>query len=162
MGDSMETRFRDRARAAVGPAGRHRAGRCCTASLFHVFGVYPWFGLLREGRVDQPLRVLDRCRIRWGRVVSVAGAEAVVLSRPLLWDGRRLHLGEPRDERAMVGLDGLGLAGTVRPADWCSLHWDWVCERLSLRQVAALRHHTLAQLDVVNGVAAPAPNAVLA
>jgi len=37
-----------------------------------------------------------------------------------------------------------------------------VCERLSPRQLAALRHHTLAQLDVVNGVAVPAPSAVLA
>ena len=62
----------------------------------------------------------------------------------------------------MVGVDGLGLAGAVHPGDWCSLHWEWVCERLTPRQLAALRHHTLAQLDVVNGVAVPAPNAVLA
>jgi hypothetical protein len=40
---------------------------------FHVFGVYPWLGLLREGRSVEPLRVLDRCRIRWGQVVQIQG-----------------------------------------------------------------------------------------
>jgi hypothetical protein len=162
MGDSLESRFRDR----VGRPWDHLADTVPAGALphhcFHVFAVYPWFGLLREGRVDQPLWVLDRCRVRWGRVVTASGAEAVVRSRPLQWDGRRLYLGEPREEAAVVGVDGLGLAGTLHPGDWCSLHWDWVCERLSARQLVALRQHTLAQLDVVNGVAVPAPNAVLA
>lgn len=108
MGDSLESRFRDRIgrpwdrlvdTVLAGAAPHHS---------FHVLGVHPWFGLLRQGRTPEPLRVLDRCRVRWGRVVSVAGTEAVVLSRPLLWDGRSLYLGEPREERAMVGVDGLG------------------------------------------------------
>jgi hypothetical protein len=162
MGDSLESRFRDR----VGRPWDRLADTVLAGAVphhsFHVFGVYPWFGLLREGRTVEPLRVLDRCRVRWGRVISVAGAEAVVLSRPLLWDGRSLYLGKPREERAVCGIDGLALAGTVHPGDWCSLHWEWVCERLTPRQLAALRHHTLAQLEVVNGVVVPAPNAVLA
>jgi hypothetical protein len=162
MGDSLESRFRERVGrpwerlAETVPAG------AVPHHCFHVFGVYPWLGLLREGRTTEPLRVLDRCRVRWGRTVSVTGAEAVVLSRPLLWDNGLLYLGEPREERAVVGLDALGLAGGVQPGDWCSLHWDWVCERLTPRQLAALRHHTMAQLHVVNGVAVPAPSAVLA
>ena len=161
MGDSLESRFRDR----VGRPWDHLVDTVPAGAVphhsFHVFGVYPWLGLLREGRTVEPLRVLDRCRVRWGRVVSVSGTEAVVVSRPLLWDGHALHLGEPREERAVVGVEDLRLAGAVQPGDWCSLHWEWVCERLTSRQLAALRHHTLAQLDVVNGVAVPAPNAVL-
>jgi hypothetical protein len=129
---------------------------------FHVFGVYPWLGLLREGRVDEPLHVLDRCRVRWGRVVEVRGAEAVVRSRPLLWDGRRLVLGQPREERAVLRQDGHGLAGAVQAGDWCSLHWDWVCERLDRRALTALHGHTLRQLAVANSTPFPAPAAVLA
>jgi hypothetical protein len=162
MGDSLEGRFRDR----VGRQWHHLADTVPAGARphhsFHVFGVYPWFGMLREGWTDAPLRVLDRCRVRWGRVVSVAGPEAVVLSRPLQWDGRVLHLGEPAEERVVVRVDGLGLAGALHPGEWCSMHWDWVCEPLSPPQLAALRHHTLTQLAVVNGVAVPAPNAVLA
>ena len=57
--------------------------------------------------------------------------------------------------------DGLGLAGSSQPGDWCSLHWDWVCERLDLRGLTALSRYTAAQLAVVNGTPFPAPAAVL-
>jgi hypothetical protein len=57
---------------------------------------------------------------------------------------------------------GLALAGSLSPGDWVSLHWNWVCERLSPRRLAALRYHTLRQLAIVNRTAHPAPAAVLA
>lgn len=60
---------------------------------FHVFAVYPWLGLLRTGIVEEPLHVLDRCRITPACVVSVAGDEAVVRLRPLCWNGHTLELG---------------------------------------------------------------------
>jgi len=162
MGDSLESRFRSRAGRSwprmvdAVPAG------ALPHHSFHVFGVYPWLGLLREGRVDEPLHVLDRCRVRWGQVVSVGGATAVVRSRPLRWDGRRLFLDEVHEEVAVLRHDGRGLAGAVRAGDWCSLHWDWVCERLSPRQLADLVGHTRRQLRVANGTPFPAPAAVLA
>jgi hypothetical protein len=126
-----------------------------------VFGVYPWVGLLRSGRVDDSLRVLDRCRVRWGQVVALDGDWAVVRSRLLGWDGSRLVLGPPRPERVRMGAGGLGLA---RPdvGDWCALHWDWVCDVLTPGRLDALRRHTARQMDVVNGVPFPAPAAVLA
>jgi hypothetical protein len=31
-----------------------------------------------------------------------------------------------------------------------SLHWEWVCDRLTERQVAILRRYTLLHLAVVN------------
>lgn len=161
LGDSLEVRFKGRtgamwprlSEAVIVGATPHHA--------FHVFGVYPWVGLLREGRAVEPLHVLDRCRIRWGQVVSLGPGEAVVRSSPLEWDGRRLSLGAPREERAVVSTDGRRLAPGLRPGDWCSLHWDWVCERLDPRQLCALRRHTLIQLGAVNASAHPAPAAVL-
>lgn len=128
---------------------------------FHVFGVYPWVGLLRSGTVVQPLHVLDRCRIRWGVVESVDGDTAVVRSRPLLWDGVRLGLGLPRPEQVRVGAAGRGL---VAPAagDWCALHWDWVCDVLTPRRLMALQRYSARQMDLVNGSQFPAPATVLA
>lgn len=161
MGDSLETRFRARAGrswprlAEAVPAG----ARPCHA--FHVFGVYPWLGLLRQGRVDEPLHVLDRCRIRWGQVRQIHEGSAVVRSRPLEWDGQRLVLGEPRDEPVVLEVGGAGLVGEVHPGDWCSLHWDWACERLDARRLRALRRHTLDQMAVVNRTPSPAPAALL-
>jgi hypothetical protein len=34
--------------------------------------------------------------------------------------------------------------------EWVSLHWHWVCDRLSDRQVRALRNYTMRHLDLVN------------
>jgi hypothetical protein len=164
MGVSLEDRFRDR-------VGGRAFGRLVDAvpagalphHSFHVFGVYPWLGLLRGGRVDEPLRVLDRCRIRWGEVVAITGdgCHARVMSRPLAWDGRRLRLAAAREELAVLRVRGLGLSGPLRPGEWCALHWDWVCDRLDRRQLHALRRYTLGQLAIVNGQQFPAPSAVL-
>jgi hypothetical protein len=129
---------------------------------FHVFGVYPWVGLLRSGRVDEPLAVLDRCRVRWGRVVETRGDWAVVRSRPLTWDGHRLALGLPRPERVRVASDGLALAASPVAGDWCALHWDWVCDVLSPARLAALQHYSARQLDLVSTRPVPAPATVLA
>lgn len=34
--------------------------------------------------------------------------------------------------------------------DWVSLHWNWVCDRLSQRQLRALYAYTTRHLDLVN------------
>ena len=159
MGDSVESRFRGR--LAV-PSWTRLAGTVPAGAVphhaFHVLGVYPWTGLLRGGYGGtEPLHVMDRCRVRWGQVLTTTATTARVRCRPLAWDGYRLALALPAEETAVLRLGDRGLAGSVRAGDWCSLHWDWVCERLDGRQVAELRRRTLDQLAVVNRVAAPAP-----
>lgn len=161
MGDSLEDRFRRRAGRTWSDLVAPVLDGAVPHHSFHVFGVYPWLGLLREGRLDEPLRVLDRCRVRWGEVCSVSGGEAVVRFQPLVWDGRSLALGGAVTESAKVSQDNRGLARDLRAGDWCSLHWDWVCEALDQRSLARLRHYTLSQLAVVNGVRVPAPASVL-
>jgi hypothetical protein len=127
---------------------------------FHVFCVYPWLRLLGDDRAGtHALTVLDRCRIRWGKVVAVHGDQAVVRSRALRFDGRWLHLAEPATETAKLGIGGL----TVAPGQWVAMHWDWVCDRLTERRLRFLRRNTLRRLDVVNHrVAVSGPAAVLA
>ncbi|HEX9644053.1 MAG TPA: DUF6390 family protein [Acidimicrobiia bacterium] len=110
---------------------------------FHVMAVYPWIGLLRAGHSGpEPLHVLDRCRIRWGRVLGVDGPTAVVRSRSLGWDGRVVTLGQPRVEQVVTSANGYSLAGELRPDDWVALHWDWVCDRLTGRELAELERAT--------------------
>ena len=162
MGDSLDARFRGRAGRSWSRLSAPVARGALPHHSFHVFGVYPWVGLLREGQVDAPLRVLDRCRVRWGEVLSTSGALAEVRRRPLTWDGHRLELGPPAVEVAVLSTDDHALAGPIGAGDWVALHWDWVCERLDRRTLTALRGHTLCQLGVVNDAAVPAPAAVLA
>ncbi|HSO65554.1 MAG TPA: DUF6390 family protein [Ornithinibacter sp.] len=162
LGDSLETRFRGRAGRSWSRLVDAVPAGAVPHHSFHVFGIYPWVGLLREGRVDEPLHVLDRCRVRWGRVLELRGPRAVVMSRPLEWDGHRLLLGPERREEVLLREDGLGLAGPVHVGDWCSLHWDWVCERLDRRQLAALCRYTGDQLRVADSTPFSAPASVLA
>lgn len=116
---------------------------------FHVFHVYPWVGLLGNGR-GEPLEVLQRCRIRWGQVVSVDGDQVIVRSRPLVYDGHGLELGAPGLEAATCALGGVGLASGLRPGEWVGLHWGWVCDRLTPRQLVSLRRFTLRHLAIAN------------
>ena len=151
LGLSLMDRFRRRA----GSGWSHLAEAIPQGALpihsFHVFGVYPFVGLLRAGHTEQPLHILDRCRIRWGRVLSLEGDQAVVASQPLTWDGRTLALGAYRAETVTRRLTGMTLAGReIGPGDWVSMHWDWVCDRLSRRQLVNLRRSTLEHLEVTN------------
>lgn len=158
LAGSLDERFRRRA----GRSWSALAGAIPNGALphhsFHVLGVYPFVGLIRSGTVAEPLHVLDRCRIRWGKVVAVIGDRAVVRSQPLEWDGHRLVLGAVRDEEAVTGEGTMRLGRALAAGDWCSLHWDWVCDRLEPGQVRALQRYTESQILAVND----APATVLA
>lgn len=117
---------------------------------YHVLCVYPWIGLLEEKERGQPLEILDRCRIRWGRVVAVVGDQAVVRSRPLRWDGYRLVLAPFETETVRAAASGRGFVTGLQPGEWVALHWQWVCDRLSPRQLAQLRSHTARTLAMTN------------
>lgn len=118
---------------------------------FHVFAVYPWTGLLRAGPAAEPLRVLDNCRISWGTVTAVDGADAVMVRvRPLEYDNGRLRLGDPAVRRMLAGSRGYRLTREVRPGDVVSLHWNWICDILSGGQASELRRATRQLIGLVN------------
>ncbi len=150
FGNGMLERFRK----VAGPSWGHLAEGIPAGAVahhsFHVLGVYPWVGLLGPERGGDPLHILERCRIRWGQVESVAGDEVTVRSRPLTWNGIRLGMGAPQVERVRGAVGGIGLVDAVSPGDWVSLHWDWVCDRLTQRQLRNLRNFTVRQLVVTN------------
>ena len=161
FGGALLDRFRARAGRAFARLAEAVPAGAVPHHNFHVFGVYPWVGLLRAGPAEYPMRVLDRCRIRWGEVVTVASGLVTVRVRPLVWDGRSLQLGPPTHEQAVGAQDGLSLAGQLHPGDRVALHWDWVCDRLTPYQLGALRHYTAKQLAIVNELPHPAPAAAL-
>lgn len=125
---------------------------------FHVFGVYPWAGLLRGGRIEEPLHVLDRCRVRWGRVERIVENEVWVRTRPLVYDGHLLGLGEEVTE---VVSHHVEVGPDLAPGHYVSLHWDWVCDRLDAPGLAALQRLTTRMLRVANAPTRPGPAALL-
>lgn len=117
---------------------------------FHVFAVYPWVGLLRQGRDQPALHVLDQCRISWGQVIELDGDSAVVLTPRLVRTDRGIELGSPGPQSFQVARDGASLAHGLSVGEWVSLHWDWVCDRLTRHQLVTLHATTAADLDSAN------------
>ncbi len=158
FGNSLVERFRRRAGTSWGFMAEAIPEGALPHHSFHVFGVYPWVGLLGSDRGDTPLHVLQNCRIRWGQVVAIRGDEVDVMSRPLTWDGAALGFGQPIPETVRGSFNGVGLAPGFAIGDWVSLHWGWLCDRLSRRQLTNLHHFTVLQLNIVNRrVAHPGP-----
>ncbi|MDQ1487348.1 MAG: hypothetical protein QOJ62_3041 [Actinomycetota bacterium] len=151
LGNALQTRFHLMGGPNTTQLQDWVSARGVPHHSFHVFGVYPWVGLLAADRHgDSPLHVLDRCRIRWGTIVALEPSTALVDSQPLTWDGHQLALGDSRTEVVKRAADGYAFVGDLQVGDPVSMHWDWLCDRLSPRQVAALRHYTSRHLDIVN------------
>lgn len=155
LGPFLEETFRSGAGARwTGLAGLAATGAVPHHNL-HVFGVYPWLGLLRLGREVGAMRVLDGCRIRHGRVVSVTGERAVVRQRALTWDGDRLAVGEPAERIAVAAENGRTFTRGLRTGDRVALHWDWICDRIGDEQARTLDAHTRRALDAANRAGRP-------
>ncbi len=162
IGDSMEERFRFRSGPRFSSLAEGVLAGGVPHHSFAVFCIYPWVGLLGDDRrAAQALTVLDRCRIRWGQVMSLHGDQVVVEFMPLTWDGRRLGYGAPEAETVVRAIDGVGLTSDLAVGDWVSLHWEWVCDRLSEQQRRSLRHYTDRHLAIVNDAGARGPAALL-
>lgn len=151
LGPSLEARFRPRLRADAWHwlATTPDAG-AAPVHAFHVLDVFPRVGLIRTGEADRVLEVMDACRIRWGRVLAADGDWLVVSVVPLELVEGRLRLGDPRPERVRAWVDGTGFLEDVEPGDVVSIHWDWACERLDRRRLAALRRWTERELEIAN------------
>jgi len=154
---SLDDRFGHRAGRRFAPIAEAVPAGGVPHHSFHVFAVYPWLGMLRAGMEGPPLQVLDRCRIRWGRVEAVLGDRVVVRCRTLRFDGFRLVLGEDQVEEDRVSLNGVGFVEDLVAGDVVSLHWDWVCDRLSPEELFRLRRYTARSLAAVNSLPRPGP-----
>lgn len=118
---------------------------------FHVFCVYPWVGLLDNDRMHaHALNVVDKCRIRAAEVVEIAGNRVVVESHPLTYDGGRLDFGPVVREIATGVVDGPGQIAGLAVGDLVSVHWDWICDRLTESGVRELQRQTEHHLRIVN------------
>ncbi|MGI8912871.1 MAG: DUF6390 family protein [Chloroflexota bacterium] len=124
--------------------GKAPAG-ACPHHNFHVLDVYS-----RVGPRGQSLDTLDNCRVSWGKVLRVEAGDLVVERQPLVaWEGK-LMLDAARQERAFSQVDGASLGDIAQVGDWVSLHWGWVCEVLTTRQLHQLQHYTHHHLALAN------------
>ena len=104
---------------------------------FHVLDVHS-----RVGEIEHSLHTLEHCRVSWGKVQRVDGAELIVLRSPLILVAGKLAFGAPVEERVVRQFDGHGFADAAHVDDWVSLHWGWVCEVITETQRNNLERYT--------------------
>jgi len=152
FGRSLADRFRRRAGSSWHHVESSAPEALCHHS-FHVFVISPWVGLMRNGVVDEPLAIVDDCRVSWGRVVAILSPISVAVERtPLQWSNGRLVPGEL--EITEVRLDAT--AGmSVELNDVVAIHWGLVCDVLDPAQLAWLRWATHTQLSLAASIGRP-------
>ncbi|MCX7621549.1 MAG: DUF6390 family protein [Acidimicrobiales bacterium] len=147
----VHDRFRIRAGSHHEALQRAVAAGLAPTHAFHVFVVYPWTGLLREGHTSPSLRILDSCRIRWGEVLEVDGDRALVESNQLMIRLGGIELAAPTVEEVRIGRNGQTLLAGVQAGSCVAIHWDWICDQLDRRRLHLLQRNTFRCLEVVNG-----------
>ena len=145
--DQLTQRFRGQ----LGGSWREAATRAHPHHSFQVFEVYPWVERLKPD-ADAPtnrvaVEILDRCRIRTGRVLEVRGEQALVESSPLVWGGGRLVPAAAVEEVASWSVGGSTLLEGLSTGDRVALHWDWICDVLTDEQVRRVEDAELRQLE---------------
>lgn len=148
FGRSLDDRFRARSGRRWPHVELAVPGALCTHA-FHVFVVSPWVGLMRDGVVDEPLAIVDDCRVSWGTVMSTPSDGTVIVERtPLRWSQGRLVPGIT--EPVAMTCDFEVFAGDI-----VSIHWGQVCDVLTGAQHAWLRYVTNSQLALAAEIGRP-------
>jgi hypothetical protein len=114
---------------------------------FHVFEVWK-----RTGHVEREhtLAAMDDCRISWGEVTKVSGPSIFVMVAPLLEVGGKLTLGTPVERKYMRQLESDYDIEQLRAGDFVTIHWNIICERITIAQRDRLEKYTRRHLAIAN------------
>jgi len=141
----MEKRFKKRMRkkdwhwlisGLIGEAKPHH--------VFHVLDIYRRIGFMRSGAAEKILETINNCRISWGKVVFVEKNQALIEYFPLEFFGNKLDFGGKKIKNFLIQESDL------KSNDDVSLHWNYVCGKITGRQVKNLSFWTKYHLDLAN------------
>lgn len=125
---------------------------------FHVLNIFRRTG---HHAIPHTLETMDQCRVSWGKVVSIYNLQFTinnakncmirlhVKSTPLIYEKEKLTLGKPKIKEVI----SIGLVPKV--GEWVSVHWGYVCDILTYRQVANLKFYTELAIKLANRYNAP-------
>ncbi|MBV8084756.1 MAG: hypothetical protein JO247_08065 [Chloroflexi bacterium] len=144
--DDLVERFRGKLspQAMTWVAGKAPAG-ARPHHNFHVFDVHS-----RAGEQGHSLETMDNCRISWGKVLADVNGQLFVERQPLVLLDGKLALGAPVLFPASRQYQGRGFVHEGPVGAYVSLHWGWVCELLTPRQLSALQRNTMHHLRLAN------------
>ena len=160
LGGSLDGRFRRRLGTEWGPLAELVSWGRALTTTFTCSASTPGWACCAPGRSRSPCGFSTAAGSLGTGVGSAAPGRLLVRS-PTARLGWSEAQPRGRFRRGGHGLHRGSALTRAAPGDWVALHWDWVCHRLSTRQLGALRQVTLGQLAVVNGASRPGPAALL-
>lgn len=127
----------------------------------HVFNAFSTMGTVPDsfanstGQDDDVGRLMDKCRISWGKILGVEKDDLIVEYEPVLRRDGKLYLGQPLTAKVMARVQDRSFVSDAKPGDWISFHWGFACAVLNPLQVANLRKYTLSDMYLANVVPVP-------
>jgi hydrogenase maturation factor len=127
------------------------------ARLHHSFHVFNVFARTGHHTVKQTVETMDECRVSWGKVTNsnfkfsisnqFSNLKLTIKSQKIGYEKGKMEM-RPAVREVMV-LDE-PLAKRLKPGDWVSVHWGFVCDKLTAPQVRQLEKYTLHHLKLAN------------
>jgi len=98
------------------------------------------------GRIKLKGKLLDLCRIGWGRILEVKRKKLKVEYKPLLV-GKKYELGKEVEKEIEWNQK---IVLEVKIGDWVSFHWAQACEVLTPQEVNNLEYYTQKTINLIN------------
>jgi hypothetical protein len=121
------------------------------ARLHHSFHVLNVFTRTGHHTVPHTVETMDSCLITWGQVIDhrsqIVDARIKTQSKLLKYINGKLEL-VPGEREVIVANEQL--AKGLKPGDWVSTHWGFVCDKLNTQQVHQLEQYTRFHIQLAN------------
>jgi hypothetical protein len=152
-GQRLKERFREKDLKWI--VGKVPAGAKVHHS-FHVFNVWN-----RTGHEAKPhtVKTMDSCRISAGEILQKdqfsktnfqKNAKLQVKTDRLVYRDGKLGLERKVIKEVSWRLGDKSFVKSLQPGDWVTIHWGWVCEKVTRRQVKNLEKYTKWHLKLAN------------
>lgn len=124
------------------------------AKIHHSFHVFSIFTRTGHHSVDHTVDTMDNCRIGWGKVIRKNIGQKVngsikILSQRLVYKNGKLGFEKNVKREVTLPLDK-DFVKQLKPGDWLTFHWGFVCDKVADKQIQKLKYYTKHNLSLAN------------
>ncbi len=112
---------------------------------FHVFNSY-----LRGHNFNPVIKYLNECRISSGKILKISDKQVEVETDEIILGLGGLEFSGPIKRKVLTKIKGKSFVPDLKVGDYVSIHWGWVCDKMTPQQVKNLKFYSQKQLAFFN------------